>query len=130
MQKTLLMLSLLFATTQAPAEIYRCKSPSGSLTLTDAKTKENFKFCALLVPSFKSPPPQETEKNPTPNHQQANIDKATQQQRDEKRKQILLSELEDEQRALESAKGKGASTEINAHQKNIELLKKEISLLK
>lgn len=58
------------------------------------------------------------------------VDKQVQSQRDDKRKEILLSELETEQKALMSAKNQGKPAEADLHEKNIELLKKEVGALK
>ena len=57
------------------------------------------------------------------------IDAQTQERRDGKRKQILMSELELEQKALATAKTQRPS-DVLLHEKNIELLKKEINALK
>lgn len=132
MRKIILSLCLLFIASRSSAEIYSCKSPSDSTMLTDAKTKENFKFCALLVPNLKTPAQKQNERNTAPNHpqQHAYVDAQTQSLRDDKRKQILLSELDSERKALETAKIKNIPSEISTHQTNIELLKKEMNALK
>ncbi len=59
----------------------------------------------------------------------ATIDAQTQEQRDGKRKQILMNELDLEQKALSIAKSQQPS-DVLLHEKNIELLKKEINALK
>lgn len=67
--------------------------------------------------------------SPTPSNF-PKVDKQTQSLRDDKRKEILLSELNTEQKSLETAKIKQAQAEIELHTKNIELLHKEVSALK
>jgi hypothetical protein len=67
--------------------------------------------------------------SPTPSNF-PNVDKQTQNLRDDKRKEILLSELNTEQKSLETAKIKQVQSEIELHTKNIELLHKEVSALK
>jgi len=79
------------------------------------------------------------------------VDSQTQNQRDDKRKQILISELETEQKALQDAKKAYAESappfsrdtsgktdekiqrlqaDVDAHEKNVQLLQKELASLR
>ena len=122
MNKLFLILGALLSQ-QAFADIYKCQE-QGTITITDSNTKENFKHCVLLtehkvLPSTKVPAPAQTT-------QAVKIDPQTQETRDNKRKQILLSELKTEEEALQAARKNGLADDVHLHQQNIELLNKEI----
>ena len=116
------------------ADVYKCTSDTGTPTFVDASTKANYKNCVLIMhnngtrnngsPALSNKPVSSRPSN------FPQVDQYTQNQRDDKRKAILQSELSTEQQALESAKSQHASTEIEQHQKNIQLLQKEVGALK
>ena len=127
------ILCLLLFSLSAQADIYKCAGDGGAPAFVDGKTKANYRNCQLMMRD------NNTQTNPQENRSAAqtatpadfpHVDKQTQNQRDDKRKQILLSELASEQQALSSAKAQGTQTEASLHEKNIELLKKEVSALK
>ncbi len=147
----------------ATADIYKYTDSNGVTTYTNIKPEGNSK-AELVISGPKTtepaPAPREkksTAKTPTP----ANfpkVDNQTQNQRDQKRREVLMNELEQEKQALEHAKQlyeeaqntpevyRGANgktfrnvakydeklriieAEIQAHERNIELLNKELNL--
>jgi hypothetical protein len=119
----------------AYADIYKCVGEGGTPTFVGSNTKSNYKDCQVIMrendqvvvtsPKKTASPSDSTKPNDFPK-----VDKQTQNQRDGKRKEILLSELSAEQKALETAKNQGDSSNINLHQQNIQLLQKEVSALK
>jgi hypothetical protein len=111
------------------ADIYKCTGDGGAPTFVDGSTKANYKNCLIIMRDNGTKTPANKQQNPTPNSF-PRVDKQTQNQRDDKRKQILLSELDSEQKAFESAKSQGLSSEVEMHQKNIQLLQKEVGALK
>lgn len=160
----------------AYADIYKCVGDSGIPAFVDGKTKagSNYKNCVLFIrdnsASGKSSTPggskaerQNGTKTATP-ADFPRVDRQTQNQRDDKRKDILQQELEAEKQALEDAKkahAEGASkpevyqkkgadgktqtfrnvpkfeekmqklqSDVDAHEKNIELLQKELDSIK
>lgn len=111
------------------ADIYKCTGDGGAPTFADGNTKTNYKNCQLIM--------RESGTKAISNKQQTatqsdfpKVDKQTQNQRDDKRKQILLSELDSEQKALEASKNERSQADTQLHQKNIELLHKEVNALK
>ena len=124
MKNTLFALILLLLSTIAHADIYKCTSAIDSPIFVDSKTKENYKNCTLMV---RDQPSQKSADDGPSNKSTASPRNFP---RDDKRKQILLSELETEQKALTGAKNEGKPAEANLHEKNIELLKKEVGALK
>jgi hypothetical protein len=58
------------------------------------------------------------------------VDAATQQQRDNSRRKILDTELSAERSALQQAKNSGNTADIALHEKNVQMLEKEISGIK
>lgn len=58
------------------------------------------------------------------------VDTATQQQRDGTRRRILTDELSAERAALQQAQSTKKATDIALHEKNIQMLEKEISGIK
>ncbi len=127
MNKPFLILSLLLSQ-PAFADIYKCID-QGTITITDSNTKENFKRCTLVTEHKAQA--RET-KLPASAQDSTNVkvDAQTQEARDNKRKQILLSELKTEEDALQHSRLNGLTEDTHLHQKNIELLNKEISRIK
>ncbi len=127
MKKPFLIFSL-FLAQPAFADIFKCID-QGTITITDSNTKENFKRCTLITEHKTQP--RET-KLPASAQDSTNVkvDAQTQEARDSKRKQILLSELKTEETALQHARLNGLDQDEQLHQKNIELLHKEISRIK
>ena len=175
MHKHLLIFSLLFSAATLPsvalAEIYKQVDSEGRVTYSNVKLKGSKKLdlepadtnfgnevpppgrAATRIPASKTPTPGTFPK----------VDANTQSQRDGARKNILLSELEAEQKALADAKiaysegvqkpevyqsrnangttktfrnvakfdekMKNLQNDVDAHQRNIDLLTKEISAL-
>lgn len=122
-----------FLSIHAQADIYKCNGDAGVPAFVDGQTKANYKNCTLMMRDNGSP----SRSNSSPRAAQTatpadfpRVEKQVQNQRDDKRKQILLSELETEQKALAGAKNQGAQAEASSHEKNIELLKKEVGALK
>jgi hypothetical protein len=124
-----LCLSALMYTGHAFADIYKCTGDGGVPTFVDGNTKVNYKNCQIIMRENGAKSPSNKQATPTPNDF-PKIDKQTQIQRDDKRKEILLSELNAEKKALELAQNQSVQNDISMHQKNIELLKKEIGALK
>jgi hypothetical protein len=127
MNKLFLILGLLLSQ-PAFADIYKCQD-QGTITITDSNTKENFKRCTLITEHKAQA--RET-KLPVSAQGSTNVkvDPQTQEARDNKRKQILLSELKTEEDALQHSRLNGLTEDTHLHQKNIELLNKEISRIK
>jgi hypothetical protein len=144
------------------AEIYKRVDADGRITYSNVKTKGATRL--ELDPdantiSNERPKSTASKRTPTPEGF-PRVDKNTQNQRDDKRKDILQSELESEKSALDQAKKaytegesnpevfktkdgktlrnvpkfeekmKNLQAEIDSHQKNIELLQKELDSLK
>ena len=151
--------TILFSIT-AHAEIYKHVDADGRVTYSNVKIKGAKKI--NLEPADTNFGTQNSNEKSTPASKSApanfpTVDAETQKNRDNSRKQILLSELESERRALEQAKNayeEGKSNpetyrtqsggirrnvpkfqekmerlqaDVDAHQLNIELLEKEIS---
>ena len=163
-QTSTLLLALIWAVS-AQAEIYKHIDSSGNVTYSNVKIKGakkldlepadtsfgnnggNSEAPAKRQPSARTATPADFPK----------VDAGTQNQRDGKRKDILIAELEGEKRALEAAKKaydegkanpevyktaegktfrnvpkfeekmKALQANVDVHQRNIELLEKEIS---
>jgi hypothetical protein len=127
MNKPFLILSLLLSQ-PAFADIYKCID-QGTITITDSNTKENFKRCTLVTEHKAQA--RETKLPVSPQDStNVKVDAQTQEARDNKRKQILLSELKTEEEALQHSRLNGLTEDALLHQKNIELLNKEISRIK
>ncbi len=147
-------------TISAHAEIYKHVDADGRVTYSNVKIKGAKKI--NLEPADTNFGTQNSSEKSAPASKSApanfpKVDAETQKSRDSSRKQILLSELESEKRALEQAKkayeeGKSnpetfrtpsggirrnvakfqekmerLQADVDAHQRNIELLEKEIS---
>ena len=167
MNKILLMLSFFFGslclTTLVQAEIYKKVDENGHITYSNVPTKGAIKLDL-------EPPASPNSNTGTGNREgraktatPANfphVDKQTQNQRDDKRKQILQDELETEKKALEDAKKAYAEGEsvpevyraangktfrnvakfeekmqrlqadVDAHENNVQLLQKELDSIK
>lgn len=157
-------ISVLLLPVLAHAEIYKVIDAQGHVTYTNVKVKGALKTDIepadtsfggdkpASAPTAKKPA---TTKTATPGSF-PKVDSDTQNQRDDKRKEVLKSELEGEKKALEEAKKalaegesnpevfktaegktfrnvpkfeakmKTLQSEVDAHQRNIELLNKEI----
>lgn len=168
--KVLVVFALMqFMAVNAYAEIYKRVDADGRVTYSNTKTKGAVKL--ELDPdanTISNDRPKSTPSN-TANRRTATpgdfprVDKETQNQRDGKRKDILISELEAEKLALEEAKKafaegesnpevyqkknangttstfrnvpkfqekmKNLQAEVDSHQRNVELLQKEIDSL-
>lgn len=163
-KKILLLLGFLsWHASPAWAEIYKKIDENGHVTYSNVPIKGGVKLNLEPPISTNDAPAASSNRTkrartPTP----ANfprVDKATQSKRDDKRRQILLDELETEKKALEDAKkayaeGKAVpevtktpdggtrrnvgkyeekmqrlQTEVAVHEKNVELLQKELDSL-
>jgi len=162
MNKTLpsLILGLLFgfAASAAQAQIYKHVDENGRVTYSNIPSKDAVKL------DIEPPPANPAAQNPKPTKTQTpadfpRVDRKTQDQRDDKRRQILQSELEAEQQALQEAlqayeegkakpevyrgaKGKifrnvakyqekmeRLQADVDLHKNNIELLQKELAAI-
>ncbi len=140
----------------ARAEVYKIVDEDGRVTYTNVPTKGAKKIEIDPPPPPSSQPSRETVRTPA---DFPRVDKQTQNSRDSKRKEILREELAAEKKALEEAKKAYAEGEANpevyrapngktfrnvpkfeekmqrlqadvdAHQKNVELLQKELDAL-
>lgn len=156
MRKTLLSLCLISGClgicTLAKAEIYKSVDANGHITYSNIPHKGATKLNLEPPAPAGSVDKPSRAKTPTPSDF-PRVDRQTQNQRDDKRKQILQDELASEKQALEDAKkahteaesasaanSKSGSnqakpenklqSDINAHEKNIQLLQKELDSLK
>ncbi|PKO25161.1 MAG: DUF4124 domain-containing protein [Betaproteobacteria bacterium HGW-Betaproteobacteria-8] len=160
MKKSLLTLGI-FCALQTPAafaEIYKVIDENGKVTYTNMPVKGAKKLDIDPPPTNGASTPSREVKTSTPSSF-PRVDKQTQNQRDNTRKQILQAELEAEKKALEEAKkayeegaskpevykGAGGKTyrnvakfedkmkqlqaNVDAHEKNIQLLQKELDTL-
>lgn len=142
----------------ANAEIYKVIDANGHITYTNVPTKGAEKLDIDPPPAPAGDRPARSTRTPTP-ASFPRVDSATQSQRDDTRKKILQEELKAEQDALAEAKKAYAEGEANPetfvaangkrfrnmakfnekmqklqanvdlHEKNIELLQKELSAL-
>lgn len=156
MRKTLLSLCLISGClgicTLAKAEIYKSVDANGHITYSNIPHKGATKLNLEPPAPAGSVDKPSRAKTPTPSDF-PRVDRQTQNQRDDKRKQILQDELASEKQALEDTKkarteaelasaanSKSGSnqakpedklqSDINAHEKNIQLLQKELDSLK
>jgi hypothetical protein len=152
----------------AHADIYKCMGDSGIPAFVDGKTKteSSYKNCVLFIRDDSASGKSSTKagrqsqtKTATP-ADFPRVDRQTQSQRDDKRKDILQQELEAEKQTLEDAKkayAEGESnpemftsangkrfrnvpkfqekmqklqSDVDTHEKNIELLQKELDSTK
>ena len=144
----------------AHADIYSCVDDKGQIAFADSKNKIAYKNCKLIMRDDSSPVASSASSSGARTATPSNfprIDKKTQSQRDDKRKEILQTELDSEQKALadvqksydqdtknaqfvrannikEPAKIaqfddnlKRQQDEINTHLQNIKLLQKELN---
>ena len=115
----------------AHAEIYKCKEKSGEIVFMDGNSKHQETPCQLVFKDVNPKARDNSIKAPKKElpKEVATVDVQTQERRDGKRKQILMNELDLEQKALTKAKTQRPS-DVLLHEKNIELLTKEINALK
>jgi hypothetical protein len=129
---TLAILSHLFCLS-AHGDIYKCQEKTGEIVFMDGGSKHQNAQCKLILKDAQ-PNPSSTRANSKTAQIQSpdfpSVDSKTQQKRDDKRKQILRNEFELEQQSLAKAQAAKQQSEVLAHQKNIELLTKEINALK
>jgi len=168
MKKTLFLLTLVVAvfSGNAFAEIYKRVDADGRITYSNVKTKGATRL--ELDPDINTTPNDRpkagTNKRTATPEAFPKVDKQTQNKRDDKRKDILQSELESEKAALDQAKKayaegeskpevyqkknangttstfrnvakfdekmKDLQADVDIHQKNIELLQKELDSLR
>jgi Domain of unknown function (DUF4124) len=137
MKRQITFISVILATLMLPllahAEIYKIVDANGNVTYSNVKIKGAKKLD--LEPadtSFGNDTSGETKRAPSTRTATPasfpKVDAGTQNQRDGKRKEILQAELDAEKQALDEAK-KAYAEEVDAHQRNIDLLTKEISNL-
>lgn len=142
----------------ALAEVYKVIDADGRVTYTNVPTKGAKKLDIEPAPSDGATAPPRNIRTPTP-AAFPRIDKQTQNQRDNTRKQILQAELESEKKALEEArkayiegesnpevykaangktfrnvakfeaKMKLLQANVDMHERNIQLLQKELDVL-
>ena len=138
----------------AHAAIYKTIDADGNITYSNVPIKGAIKLDIdppSSSPAGKAEKPARSNKTPTPAGF-PRVDSQTQNVRDDKRKQILASELETEQKALQEAKkayvenapklqpkepGGQASealqrlqADVSNHESNVQLLQKELATLK
>ncbi|WP_024930130.1 DUF4124 domain-containing protein [Methylophilus sp. OH31] len=163
MKRLFYVLAFVLVSSSCLADIYKYTDSNGVTTYTNIKPEGHSKAELVISgPKTAEPPPVAREKKPSAKAPSpANfpkVDNQTQNQRDQKRRELLMSELEQEKQALEHAKQlyeeaqntpevyKGANgktfrnvakydeklhvieAEIQAHERNIELLNKELNL--
>jgi len=166
MKNNLLMLclisSFLCICTLAQAEIYKSVDANGHITYSNSPSKGATRLnLDLDTPAKGGLPESKSSRARTPTPADfPKVDRQTQSQRDEVRKQILLDELDNEKKALEEAKKAYAEGEskpevyrgangktfrnvakfdekmqhlqddVSSHEKNVQLLQKELDSLK
>ena len=154
-----LCLLLLGAAASAQAQIYKHVDANGRVTYSNIPIKGGVQLDIEPPPPASSEPQQQKRaKTPTPSDF-PRVDRKTQDQRDDKRRQILQSELEIEQKALKEAqqayeegkakpevyRGANGKTfrnvakfqekmerlqaDVDLHKNNIELLQKELAAI-
>ncbi|MDP2248092.1 MAG: DUF4124 domain-containing protein [Nitrosomonadales bacterium] len=142
----------------ALADVYKVIDADGKVTYTNVPTKGAKKLDIDPAPSGGADTPKPNVRTPTP-ETFPRVDKQTQNQRDNTRKQILQAELEAEKKALEDArkayaegesnpevykaangktfrnvakfeeKMKALQANVDGHERNIQLLQKELDAL-
>lgn len=163
MQRLFYLIAGLLATTASLADIYKYTDSNGVTTYTNIKP-DNRQKPELIISGPKAPAPAPVARENKPAVKAASpasfpkVDHQTQNQRDQKRNEILTSELAQEKQALENARqvyeetrntpeayqtaqGKTSrnvakheeklriiEAEIQAHERNIQLLNKELNL--
>lgn len=146
MRTPLSVLLLLVACAPAQAAIYKYVDADGNVTLTD-----KYRPGAIKLLDTEPPAPPTTVSTPRKSHRPTKaspagfpkVDSATQRQRDDIRRSVLMEERSKEMKGLESAQttldlpAKRAQDEldrlnasISRHKKNIEMLDKELARLK
>lgn len=144
--------------TVAQAEIYKSVDENGHVTYSNVPSKGATKL-EIDPPAPTTAAPKARQQQATPNNF-PRVDSQTQKKRDDQRKNILLEELESEKAALEEAKRayaegeskpevyRGANgktyrnvvkfeekmqrlqADVDAHEKNVQLLQKELEAFK
>lgn len=143
---TLLALSALLAPGISQAEIYKFVDENGLVTYTNMP-RPGVKPQVIIpdinrpvsIPRKSAPKPSSSGKIPTPSYF-PKVDKGTQTKRDDMRRQLLLEELRSEERNLAASRNElGAGSRrpgadigkltdsVRMHEKNIEMLNKELS---
>jgi hypothetical protein len=142
----------------ALAEVYKVIDADGKVTYTNVPTKGAKKLDIDPAPTSGAAAPKQNARTPTP-ESFPRVDRQTQNQRDNTRKQILQAELETEKKALEEArkaytegesnpevykaangktfrnvakfeeKMKTLQANVDGHERNIQLLQKELDAL-
>lgn len=112
----------LLCTTMVHADIYKYVDESGHVTYSNTP-REGAK------PVGEKPTGKAKSKAASP-YYFPRVDKATQQKRDDMRRQLLLEELQSEQRSLAAARSAQSAEAMRLHEKNIEMLNKELSRIK
>lgn len=130
--------------TPAHAVIYKCVGPDGQITFTDRRLSRSCHvFDSANGPATTaSPPRRKASANPSP-ASFPKVDRQTQQKRDDVRRSLLQEERKNEENALAAARasladGKSRSpaerTKLTEnqrlHEKNIEMLDKELARIK
>ncbi|SDK74929.1 protein of unknown function [Methylophilus rhizosphaerae] len=163
MQRLFYLIACMLVTQPGFADIYKYTDSNGVTTYTNIKPDGKQKPELIITgPKEASPSPAARERKPAAKPASpANfpkVDSQLQQQRDQKRRDILISELDQEKQALENARqlyeeakntpevyktAKGKTfrnvakyeeklriieAEIQAHERNIQLLNKELNL--
>ena len=133
-----LILSL--CTTIVQADIYKYVDEQGHVTLTDKPSPGATRLLGDRPGPAKASKPKAS--TPSPAHF-PKIDRATQRSRDDMRRQLLMQELNSEQQSLSSARANLAAARqkpgnsldklnetVRLHEKNVEMLNKELVHLK
>ncbi|MCS6786834.1 MAG: DUF4124 domain-containing protein [Thiobacillaceae bacterium] len=150
MRRPHLALCLLLACAPARAEIYKFIDDEGNVTYTNMPRPgaKKLDLGPLPGPTPPSPPKGSTPaakprvSTPSPAYF-PKVDAGTQRRRDDMRRQLLMQELASEQRNLDAARralaeaGRQPGADLNRlaeavrlHEKNIEMLNKELALIR
>ncbi len=145
--RTLVLLLLAFCTISVRADIYKFVDDEGNVTYTNiprpGAKKVLIEAPLSLPPTDKARKKKSRHKSRTSPRDFPKVDASTQKRRDDMRRQILMQELRGEQNSLEAAgralanarlkpgadltKQEGA---VRLHEKNIQLLKQELSYIR
>lgn len=132
----------------AQAEIYKFIDDQGNVTYTNIprpgakKLELDPPSSAPTLPKAATPPSRPRASTPSPAYF-PKVDPSTQRRRDDMRRQLLMQELASEQRNLDAARRahaeasrlpgadlKRLAENVRLHEKNIEMLNKELSLIR
>lgn len=145
--RPLVLLLLVLCTISVHADIYKYVDKEGNVTYTNMPRPGAKR---ILIEAPLSLPPTNAAKKKKYRHRSRTapkdfpkVDASTQERRDEMRRQILMHELQGEQNKLAAARSALANAQlqpgadlakpqgaIRRHEKNIELLKQELSYIK